>query len=151
MTDMENGLSLAVEPRLSLHYHHYESVGHTYLHDHQMYREHRHPADRLVRDVAQGKASVFLPPEEPMSELDKLKTHRPGSQATNDAIRLKKSFLLQYQGVRYFVQRGGFATPVDDDGKRTGVSVHVSKLLDEAAGSGGGKTRTRVSRTRSGR
>lgn len=64
-----------------------------------------------------------------MPKMKDLKTHRLGSQATADAIRLKKSFFLQHQGVRYFVQRGGFATPVDTGGNRTGVSVHVSKLV----------------------
>ena len=64
-----------------------------------------------------------------MPALSELKTHLPWSQATADAVRRKKSFILQYQGVRYFVQRGGFATPIDADGKNTGPSVHVSKLL----------------------
>ena len=64
-----------------------------------------------------------------MPALSELKTHLPWSQATADAVRRKKSFILQYQGVRYFVQRGGFATPIDADGKGTGPSVHVSKLL----------------------
>ena len=64
-----------------------------------------------------------------MTAIDKLKSHRAGSQATADAVRRKKSFLLRHRGVRYFVQRGGFATPIDAQGKRTGESVHVSKLL----------------------
>ena len=66
--------------------------------------------------------------------LDKYKVHLPGSQATADAVRRKKSFVLRHRGVRYFVQRGGFATPVDADGKATGQSVHVSKLLDDGQG-----------------
>jgi len=67
-----------------------------------------------------------------MPALSELKTHFPWSQATADAVRRKKSFILQYQGVRYFVQRGGFATPIDADGKSVGPSVHVSKLLTPA-------------------
>ena len=64
-----------------------------------------------------------------MPALSELKTLLPWSQATADAVRRKKSFLLQYQGRKYFVQRGGFATPIDADGKSTSPSVHVSKLL----------------------
>ena len=41
-----------------------------------------------------------------MTAIDKLKSHRAGSQATADAVRRKKSFLLRHRGVRYFVQRG---------------------------------------------
>ena len=63
-----------------------------------------------------------------MPALSELLTHLPWSQAAA-AVRRKKSFILQYQGVRYFVQRGGFATPIDADGKSTGPSVHVSKLV----------------------
>ena len=67
-----------------------------------------------------------------MPALSELKTHLPWSHATADAVRRKKSFILQYQGTRYFVQRGGFATPIDANGKGTGPSVHVSKLLAPA-------------------
>ncbi len=76
-----------------------------------------------------------------MPALSELKTHLPWSKATADAVRRKKSFILQYQGVRYFVQRGGFATPIDADGKSAGPSVHVSKLLAPAGENRGRGTR----------
>ena len=67
-----------------------------------------------------------------MPELHELKNHQSGSQATADAIRLRKSFLLWQEAVKYVVQRGEFATLVDEDGKRTGPSVHVPSFFKRA-------------------
>ena len=47
-------------------------------------------------------------------------------------LQRAKPFVLSAKDGTYFVQPGGSATPIDDDGRATGPPVAAAKLLDPA-------------------
>ena len=61
---------------------------------------------------------------------DPMPTYTPRAKAAWRRLQAHKPFMLRTLAGTYFVDSGGYATLVQEDGKASGASVKASTMLD---------------------
>ena len=62
---------------------------------------------------------------------DAIPTYTPKAKAAWRRLQAHKPFMLRTLAGNYFVDSGGYATLVQEDGKASGASVKAFTLLDQ--------------------